>query len=449
MAEFNNNFLKKIFNLEYQDHHALIYENKYYTYKQLRENTLDKIEILKSNANSKLIVIIGDYDCDSVALLLACIELNKIAIPLIDEKEIDNKLKEINCDILFKYGQISFNNQQNDLGQHRIIEKLISQNKAGLILFSSGSTGKPKVIVHDLQRMLNFYIDKKYKYINILLFLMFDHIGGLNTLLNCLSMNACGIAVKDRKNVNLLAKSIEKYKISLLPASPSLLNLFLISNMAEQYDLSSLRLVTYGTEKMPETLLEKLKIAFPKVKFLQTFGTSEIGITQTKSYKDFIKLENVDYKIIDNELFIKSNTQSLGYLNADNSVFDNEGYFRTGDLVEVTHENGEEYIKIIGRNKEMINIGGEKVLPQEVEGVILQIPFIQDCLVYSQKNPITGQAVCAKIVLKQEKILSPLELKKQIRLFCKDKLANYKIPIKIEIVERLEFSERFKKIRKY
>lgn len=278
---------------------------------------------------------------------------------------------------------------------------------------------------------------------------MFDHIGGLNTLLNCLSMNACGVAIKDRKNIDLLAKSIEKYKISLLPASPSLLNLFLISNAIEQYDLNSLRLITYGTERILEILLERLKIAFPKVKFLQTFGTREIGITQTKSYKDFIKLENVDYKIIDNELFVKSNTQSLGYLNADNSVFDNEGYFATGDLAEVINENGEEYIKIIGRNKEIINVGGEKVLPQEVEGVILQIPFIQDCLVYSQENSITGQSVYARIILKQGKILSVLELKKEIRLFCKDKLANYKIPSKIEIIDKLEFNERFKKIRKY
>lgn len=103
-------------------------------------------------------------------MFLACIELNKIAVPLIDEKEIDNKLKEINCDILFKHGQISFNNQQKNLDRHRIIEKLISQNKAGLILFSSGSTGKPEVIVHDLQKILNSYINKKYKHINILLF---------------------------------------------------------------------------------------------------------------------------------------------------------------------------------------------------------------------------------------------------------------------------------------
>ncbi len=80
-------------------------------------------------------------------------------------------------------------------------------------------------------------------------------------------------------------------------------------------------------------------------------------------------------------------------------MFDNEGYFATGDLVEVKTINGEEYIKIIGRAKEVINVGGEKVIPQEVEGVLLQIPFISDCVVYGESNAITGQSVSVKVVL--------------------------------------------------
>ncbi|ECZ0273109.1 long-chain fatty acid--CoA ligase, partial [Campylobacter jejuni] len=290
-------------------------------------------------------------------------------------------------------------------------------------------------------------LNKKSKKLNILLFLMFDHIGGLNTLFNCLSMNACAIAIKERKNIEALAQTIEKYQISLLPASPSLLSLMLVANVIEKYNLSSLKIISYGTEKMPEALLVKLKQTFPKVKFHQTFGTSEVGIAQTKSFGNYFKLENIAYKIINNELFLKSNMQSLGYLNADNSVFTNDGYFATGDLVEVINENGEEYIKIIGRNKEVINVGGEKVLPQEVEGILMQIPFIQDCLVYGQNNPLTGQSVCVKIVLEQNENPANLEAKKEIRLFCKDKLASYKIPTKVEIVQKLEISERFKKIR--
>lgn len=207
---------------------------------------------------------------------------------------------------------------------------------------------------------------------------------------------------------------------------------------------------------MSDSLLAKLKNAFPKVRFHQTFGASEIGITQTTTKDNFIRLDNMEYKIVNNELFIKSHTNALGYLNSDNSVFDNEGYFATGDLVEVKNINGEEYIKIIGRAKEVINVGGEKVIPQEVEGVLLQIPFISDCVVYGESNAITGQSVSVKVVLDSEKIeevesqshaTSNLALKKHIRTFCKDKLASFKIPSKVSIVESLEMNERFKRIK--
>lgn len=444
MDKFKNAFLNKIF-CENQEQYALVYEEQRYTYGDLCNNVINKINLLTNLGEINTIGIIGDYDFESISLFLACVELNKIIIPFISENEIDNKLTEIHCDIIFKGDKYQI--QQKNHKNHDLIQKLINENKPGLILFSSGSTGKPKAIVHDLNKILNTYLNKKNKKINILLFLMFDHIGGLNTLFNCLSTNACAIAIKDRKNIEALAQAIEKYQISLLPASPSLLNLMLLANVANKYNLDSLRIISYGTERMPETLLEKLKQTFPKVKFHQTFGTSEVGIAQTKSFGNYIKLENIAYKIVNNELFLKSDMQSLGYLNADNSVFDDEGYFATGDLVEVIHKNNEEYIKIIGRNKEVINVGGEKVLPQEVEGILMQIPFIQDCLVYGQNNPLTGQSVCVKIVLQKNENLNALEAKKRIRMFCKDKLTSYKIPTKVEIVQKLEISERFKKVR--
>ena len=166
----------------------------------------------------------------------------------------------------------------------------------------------------------------------------------------------------------------------------------------------------------------------------------------------YFKILNCNYKILNNELFLKSKTQSLGYLNADNSVFDEQGYFATGDLVEVIESNGEEYIKIIGRSKEIINVGGEKVLPSEVEGILLEIPYIQDCLVYGESNAITGQSVSVKVVLdsthEESTNLTNAELKKRIRIYCKDRLTAYKIPTKVEIVESLAISQRFKKVRR-
>ena len=234
----------------------------------------------------------------------------------------------------------------------------------------------------------------------------------------------------------------------VLPSSPTFLNLILMSKANKKYDLSSLRMITYGTETMPESLLNRLKVAFPRVKFLQTFGTSETGIANTSSKSSnstFMKIDDpeLEYKIVDNELWLKSKTQVMGYLNSSMDSFTEDGWFKTGDLVEATEDG---YIKIIGRNKEVINVGGEKVLPNEVESIVLEIPEIEDVMVYGEANIITGQTVVCDVVLKDE--LTQNEIKKIVRKFCKDKLDSYKIPTKVNIVDKTNFGDRFKKIRR-
>ncbi|RAX51426.1 AMP-dependent synthetase [Helicobacter sp. 16-1353] len=439
-----NSFIEKIFahngNLD-----CLIYEDKIYSYNDLKKAFDEKITLLESIPKGSSLAIVGGYDLESIALLLACIESKMIIAPLIKgETNIESKLSEAQIEYILLDSKPT---KTNYIKNNKLFENL--KGTSGLILFSSGSTGKPKAIIHNFDLMLEGYLDKKPKHIKMLLFLGFDHIGGINTLLNCLAIGGCGIAIENRKDIELIAKAIEKHKISLLPSSPSLLNLMLIAQIHTMYDLSSLKIITYGAEQMPHSLLERLKLAYPKTRFHQTFGTSETGISQTKTLNNAIKLENIDYKIINGELFLKSKTQTLGYLNADNSVF-NDGYFATGDLVKVVEKNGEEFIEIIGRKKEMINIGGEKLLPQEVESVILELPFILECLVYGESNPITGQSVSAKIKLNpkcKESKLSNVDLKKIIREFCKDKMPRYKIPSKILKVDEIALSDRMKKSR--
>ncbi|PAF51505.1 fatty acid--CoA ligase family protein [Helicobacter sp. 13S00477-4] len=444
MAEFTHPFLQKL--TTFKDKQALIYEGKSYSYQTLLEHTKNKLQYLKKIQSGSIIGLIGDYDIDSLSLFLAGIEKRLILTPLTNDNTIDLKLYEAKANLLYQNGIFKTLNTKYE--KNPILQNL--EKKSGLILFSSGSTGKPKAILHNLDKLLDSYLNKKIKSMYILLFLMFDHIGGLNTLFSTLAIGACGVGIKDRKNIQALAKIIQDYKISLLPASPSLLNLLLLSNVYQAYDLSSLKIITYGTEQMPDSLLNKLRLAFPKVRFHQTFGTTEIGIIQTKTSQNSFKLEGIAYKILDNQLYLKSDTQALGYLNTSKPAFDHKGYFATGDLVETFQKNNEEYIKIIGRIKEVINVGGEKVLPSEIEGVVLEIEGIVDCLVYGESNPITGQSIGLKVVL-DSKILDcndKIGLKKIIRKHCKKYLSNYKIPTKITVVEKLEMTQRFKKIRK-
>ncbi|MCI7057086.1 MAG: fatty acid--CoA ligase family protein [Selenomonas bovis] len=191
----------------------------------------------------------------------------------------------------------------------------------------------------------------------------------------------------------------------------------------------------------------KLKAAFPHVRFLQTFGTSETGIISTvskSSTSTFLKFDDPDteYKVVDGELWLRTKTQVMGYLNAKAERFTEDGWFRTGDFVE--EKDG--FLRIVGRNSDMINVGGEKVMPEEVETVLLQMPGVEDVTVYGESNPITGQAVACKIK-HRDAAMTPLEIKKEVRKFCKTRLASYKIPVRVVLMEQVEYTKRFKKKR--
>lgn len=437
---------------------AIIDDGKSYTYGELLKGILVLQSTTLKGIKNKVVAIIGGYSFYNIALFLALYENKNIIVPLVECNE--TVLKESMADIKInaenlEFPKLEFPNSKipnlefpnlefletNDK-KHAIIENLFRQNHAGLVLFSSGSTGKPKAMVHDLDTLISSFEAKKPRKLNMLLFLLFDHIGGINTLLNILATLSTAIIPRERNSDEICAL-IEKYKVSVLPSNPTFLNLILMSNAYKKYDLSSLKMITYGTETMSESLLTRLKATFKKVKFLQTFGTSETGILNTSSKSSgstYIKLNDAEYKTINGELWIKSKTQILGYLNADMSAF-KDGWFKTGDLVL---RDGE-YLKIVGRSKELINIGGKKALPSEIESVIMELKNIADCVVYGEKNAITGQSVSCDVVLKSD--MAKDELKKLIRSTCASKLERYKIPSKINVVEKIAFTNRFKKVR--
>ena len=433
---------------KYKEKIAMICE-KSYTYNELYAQ-ISATKLCEIPERS-VVGLVGDYSVSYVATLFALCAKKCIIAPLM-EKSIDFEVQEFGIEYILQNGQIT----QCKGESHALLENLKKSNQSGLILFSSGSTGKPKAVVHNFDIFLESYSNKAHNSTHTISVFLPNHIAGIDVLLSVFGSGGTLVIPKSRNPQDILY-AMQNYKVEILPASPTLLRLLLMSEI-EQFDLSALKLVVYGSEKMPDSLLYALSEKMPNVRFKQSFGTSETNATKTKSLpnSEYFKFIGVDYKIKNGELYLKSNTQALGYLNADNSAFDSDGYFATGDLVEVIHIKGEEYLRILGRSKEVINVGGEKVLPQEVENVILQMPIIKDCLVFSESNAITGQSVSVKIVLEDSRITeffgkdlpTNIELKKQIRLFCKDKLAPFKIPSKVQIVENLAITERFKKVRK-
>ena len=428
-------------------------KGKTHSYSELsnRLNQIDQELSAKIPAGAS-VAVLGDYSLTAISSVLWLVKNQNIIVPIAASAELETpeRCREAFCDFLIdtlaEPGHTVVKKLEGTEGSHDLIEKLRSKQLAGLVLFSSGSAGKPKAMIHDLDNLVQVYAERKSRNLSMIVFLMFDHIGGINTLFNSLASGSFMVA-PSKRDAEEVAALIQEHKVTILPTSPTFLNLLLIADAPKRFDLSSIKIITYGTEPMPESLLAKLREAFPKVKFLQTFGTSETGISRTDSKSSgslFMKLDDpdIEHKIVDGELWLRSKTQILGYLNHSMESFTEDGWFRTGDKVE-TDEAG--YIRIIGRTKEMINVGGEKVVPSEVESIILEVEGVKDCTVFGQASPVTGQIVAAKIVLKQG--MDQAQAKSEIRKHCSSKLARYKVPVKMIFVEDSLFGERFKKKR--
>ncbi|MEZ8825293.1 long-chain fatty acid--CoA ligase [Vibrio amylolyticus] len=442
-------YLDKLSN--YSSQTALCFGRESYTYLQLNSRISSHAQELSDIKQGNIVVLVSDYSFEAICLFLALASKKCIVVPVVSDnyEEIQKRIAVSEPDVVINLrgeGNIKIDSQRVRSQRHDLILTMRQKNRAGLILFSSGSTGQPKAMIHDLDNLLETYVTKRGKSLSIMVFLMFDHIGGLNTLLNSLSMGA-KIVIPDKREPEHVAELIEREKVHLLPASPTFLNMMLIAGVNTRFNLSSLRMVTYGTEPMPESLLVRLKEEFPRVKLLQTFGTSETGIAQTssrssKSLEIRIDDPNQEYKVINGELWLRSKTQILGYLNHDMSSFSDDGWFQTGDLVQ---ESSDGFLKIIGRAKEVINVGGEKVLPSEVESAVLEVEGVLDCVAYAIANSITGQTVAVNVTISPK--LEKAYIKKSIRKHCKHVLDSYKVPTKIQFSNDVGISSRMKKIR--
>jgi acyl-coenzyme A synthetase/AMP-(fatty) acid ligase len=389
--------------------------------------------------------LIGEHGPAATAWLLALAEARHFVAPLTgNPAEHPAKLALINAQwiVVAEAKEWKTFPRVDEPSAHSLFRQLAEQKTAGLILFSSGTSGAPKAMVQDFGKLLASYESRRESDLGMLALLGFDHIGGLNTLLNTLAAGSL-LAVPLSRAPADVAATIARHKVAILPASPTFLNLLLTAGLTEE--LSSLRVITYGTEPMPESLLVRLKAAFARVRFIQTFGTSETGITRTESPEagsTFLRFEdpNLEWKIIDDELWLRSRTQVAGYLNATNERFTEDGWFRTGDKVE-QGPNGT--IRVLGRMGEMINVGGEKLMPAEVESVVLGIAGVADCRVHGEPHPLTGQTVVVDVVA----TLADLEaLRSAIRTACRERLARHKIPTRVTFVSSVS-GERMKKVR--
>jgi acyl-CoA synthetase (AMP-forming)/AMP-acid ligase II len=335
-----------------------------------------------------VVAVIGDFDSVSISNLLFLIDLGAIVVPLSPQTRNDHEYFFESALVDKVVEGTTVTSRRHDKA-HELIEYLRSEGDGGLVLFSTGTTGRPKAILHNMTKFLKRF-ETPRPALRTINFLMFDHIGGINTLLHTLFNRGVVVATKSRSVEDVL-EAIGKFEVEVLPTTPTFLRMILISGLVPDSISGSLKVITYGTERMDQVTLSELASHLPWVDFRQTFGMSELGILRVKSKSRdslFMKIggEGVVTRIVDGILEIKSDTRMLGYLNAE-SPFDADGWYTTHDKVE---QHGD-FIKVVGRDTEVINVGGLKFMASEVELACLEYPGIDMVSVTSAPNPITGQ----------------------------------------------------------
>jgi len=325
------------------------------------------------------------------------------------------------------------------------------------IIFTSGTTGAPKgamtnhgqnvQVFESFTAAIGMCETDRYLIVNP----FFHSFGYKAGWLSCLIKGAAifPIAVFDPKDV---LTRIERDKITVMPGAPTIFQTLLAHLDLETYDISSLRVATTGATTIPVDLIRKMNEELGIDDVFSAYGLTEsTGVVSLCQKGDDFEtiattcgrpLPGTELRIVDDagqdtesgqpgEIWVRGFHVMQGYLDdpkATSDAITHDGWLKTGDIGT---QDGRGYIKITDRKKDMVIVGGFNVYPAEIEKTLLQHPKISDVAVKGIADDRLGEVTCAHIVttgaLSQEVLIS----------WCKDNMANYKVPRKISFHEAL------------
>jgi acyl-coenzyme A synthetase/AMP-(fatty) acid ligase len=303
-----------------------------------------------------------------------------------------------------------------------------------LTLYTSGTTGRPKKVSQTIGALTrNVKVGDRFLEHVWGFAYNATHMAGLQVLFQAL-FNKNTIVDLFGSNFRSATRMINLYYITHISATATYYRNLL--SIIKGNAFPSVQRVTFGGEKYDKSLEKEITKAFPNSRVRNIYASTEAGSLFSSSGDTFIIPENLLGKVkISNENELLLHKRLLGF-----NV--NEEWYKTGDIVEIISNNS---FKFISRENEMINVGGYKVNPHEVEEILTKLDFITDALVKSRENKITGNIITADVVVDSK--LSEQEIKKLIKEELNIKLQPFKIPRIIKIVEKIDQSRTGKKVR--
>jgi acyl-coenzyme A synthetase/AMP-(fatty) acid ligase len=327
------------------------------------------------------------------------------------------------------------------------------------VMLTSGTTGVPKMVVHTLAGLTaafrgrpvvddtvwgTFYDIRRYGGLQIFLRAV---LGGVSLILS-----SAGEPIGEHLD------RLGRHGVTHLLGTPTHWRRALMSQAILRI---SPRYVRLSGEIADQAILDSLHGAFPQAVVSHAYASTEAGVAFEvrdgfagfpAEFVDRVR-HGVEMKVAQDSLRIRSPRAASRYLSADAPLADQDGFVDTGDMVEL---RGDRYV-FAGRRGGIINIGGLKVHPEEVEAVINRHPQVRMSLVRSKASPITGSVVVADVVLKDAVLKSSADaamnelgrVKGDILKLCRDALPRHKVPAAIRIVASLDVAATGKLARRY
>jgi len=310
------------------------------------------------------------------------------------------------------------------------------------VLFTSGTTGAPKLVSHTLPSLTGplddglrvgpapvwatFYDVRRY--------------GGLQILLRSL-LNGGSMVLSDAsESVGDFLGRAGKSGVTHISGTPSHWRRALMSGAASHL---SPRYVRLSGEIADQAILDNLKASFPRAEVAHAFASTEagVGFDVRDGYAGFpasyigVAGGPVELKVEDGTLRIRSARTALRYLGASRRLADDRGFVDTGDMVE----RRDDRYYFLGRREGVINVGGQKVYPEEVEAVLNRDPAVRMSRVWARRNPIVGAVVAADVVLREPWVDFD-QMRESLLRTCRETLAAHKVPVTLRAVPELDMA---------
>lgn len=409
----------------------LVNQGKQYTYQQLIEDLNNKTvysNYLYSRTN------------DPYEIFTAIIHslLYDYPIQLLDGTFTNEELIELGIHPTDIYVTKSIENHQQIDSETELIEKIQSVQFWNLILYTSGTTGRPKKVSQSFANLTR-NVKNNNKYHDDIWAFAYNptHIAGLQVFFQAL-LNLNSIIYVFDLSFKDVPQMIEHYKVTSISATPTFYrNVLPFFNDSKFLFVKN---ITLGGEKYDPLVAQQLKMVFPNAKIRNIFATTETGTLFTSDGEIF-SIPNSLQKYVkineQNELLIHENL-----LGESETFLLKDGWYATGDYVDQIDDSR---FKFVSRKTEMINVGGYKVNPIEIENILLQVSGVKDVAVKGRKSSVTGEIVVAEVV--KEVDVDEKQLKKSLKKYALAHLSAWKVPRIIKFVDEIQITRSGKKVR--